>query len=95
MPLLFYVLFLNPKFTAGDKARMLPEALNLELESLSVLQRKFLLELLHRHPHYWSKFASHERSWQGSKEALEEFLQNHQAELFRKFAEKSLHGNAW
>ncbi|MEM5854432.1 MAG: hypothetical protein QXG39_05990 [Candidatus Aenigmatarchaeota archaeon] len=75
---------------------MLSKALGLELEGLSVLQRKLLLELLHRrYPHYWSKFASHEYSWQSRKEALEEFLQNHQAELVKEFVRAGLHGNGW
>ncbi|MEM4712958.1 MAG: hypothetical protein QXQ61_00235 [Candidatus Bathyarchaeia archaeon] len=56
---------------------MLSKALGLELEGLSVLQRKLLLELVHRYPHYWGKFTSREFSWQSLKEALEEFLQNH------------------
>jgi len=75
---------------------MLSKALNLELEDLSVLQRKLLLELVHRkHPHYWSKITGHEYSWQSRKEALEEFLQNHQTELVEEFAKSGLHGNGW
>ena len=75
---------------------MLSKALNLELEGLSVLQRKLLLELLHRrYPHYWGKFTSHEYSWQSRKEALKEFLQNHQTELVEEFAKSGLHGNGW
>lgn len=74
---------------------MLSKALDSKLEGLSVLQRKLLLELLHRYPHYWGKFASHEFSWQSQKEALEEFLQNHQVELVKEFAKAGLHGNGW
>ncbi len=75
---------------------MLSKALNLELEGLSVLQRKLLLELLHRrYSHYWSKITSHEYSWQSRKEALEEFLQNHQIELVEEFAKTGLHVNGW
>jgi len=75
---------------------MLSKALNLELEGLSVLQRKLLLELLHRrYPQYWGKFTSHEYSWQSRKEALEEFLQNHQTELVEEFTKSGLHGNGW
>jgi len=75
---------------------MLSKALNLELEGLSVLQRKLLLQLLHRrYPHYWDKFTSHEYTWQSRKEALEEFLQNHQTELVKEFVRAGLHGNGW
>ena len=74
---------------------MLSKALNLELEGLSVLQRKLLLELVHRYPHYWGKFTSHEYSWQSRKQALKEFLQNHQTELVEEFAKSGLHGNGW
>ncbi|MEM3703626.1 MAG: hypothetical protein QXX79_04320 [Candidatus Bathyarchaeia archaeon] len=74
---------------------MLSDALGLELEGLSVLQRKLLLDLLHRHPHYWSRFISPRFGWQSQKEALEEFLQNHQTELVKEFAKAGLHGNGW
>ncbi len=74
---------------------MLSEALGLELEGLSVLQRKLLIELMHRHPHFWSRFISPRFGWQSQKEALEEFLQNHQAELVEEFAKAGLHGNGW
>ncbi|MBS7635735.1 hypothetical protein KEJ37_00075 [Candidatus Bathyarchaeota archaeon] len=74
---------------------MLSEALGLELEGLSVLERKLLLELVHRYPHYWGKFTSRECDWQSQKEALEEFLQTHEAELVKEFAKAGLHGNGW
>ena len=72
---------------------MLPLALGLELDGLSVLQRKLLLEVLHRYPHYWSRFVSPRYGWQSQKETLEEFLQNHGTELVREFAKAGLHGN--
>jgi hypothetical protein len=74
---------------------MLPLALGLELDDLSVLQRKLLLEVLHRHPHYWSKFLSPKYGWQSQKETLELFLQNHGTELVKEFAKAGLHGNGW
>jgi len=75
---------------------MLSEALGLELEGLSTLQRKLLLELLHRrHPQYWSKFTSPDCSWQSQKETLEMFLQNHQTELVKELAKAGLEGNGW
>ena len=74
---------------------MLPVALGLELEGLSVLQRKLLLEVLHRHPHYWSKFASSKYGWHIQKETLEEFLQNHGTELVKEFAKAGLGNNGW
>ena len=74
---------------------MLPLALGLELDGLSGLQRKLLLEVLHRYPHYWSRFASSKYGWQSRKETLEEFLQNHQTELVKEFAKAGLHGNGW
>ena len=73
---------------------MLPVALGLELDGLSTLQRKLLVELLQkRYPHYWSRFISPRYGWQSRKEALEEFLQNHGTELVREFAKAGLHGN--
>jgi len=74
---------------------MLSVALGLELDGLSVLQRKLLLEVLHRYPHYWSRFVSPRYGWQSRKETLEEFLQNHGTELVKEFAEAGLHGNGW
>jgi hypothetical protein len=74
---------------------MLPLALGLELDGLSVLQRKLLLEVLHRHPQYWSRFTSPRYGWQSRKETLEMFLQNHRTELVKEFAKAGLHGNGW
>ena len=75
---------------------MLPVALGLELDGLSVLQRKLLLEVLQkRYPHYWSRFASPRYGWLSQKENLEEFLQSHQTELVKEFAKAGLHGNGW
>jgi len=74
---------------------MLPVALGLELDGLSVLQRKLLLEVLHRYPQYWSRFISPRHGWLSQKETLEEFLQNHQTELVKEFAKAGLHGNGW
>jgi len=74
---------------------MLPLALGLELDGLSVLQRKLLLEVLHRHPQYWSRFVSPKYGWQSRKETLEEFLQSHQTELVKEFAKAGLHDNGW
>jgi hypothetical protein len=75
---------------------MLPVALGFELDGLSVLQRKLLLEVLQkRYPQYWSRFASPRYGWQSRKETLEGFLQSHQTELVREFAKAGLHGNGW
>jgi hypothetical protein len=74
---------------------MLPLALGLELDGLSVLQRKLLLEVLHRYPQYWSRFTSPRYDWQSQKETLKEFLQSHQTELVKEFAKAGLHGNGW
>jgi hypothetical protein len=75
---------------------MLPLALGLELDGLSVLQRKLLLEVLQkRYPHYWSRFASPKYGWQNRKETLELFLQSHQTELVKEFVKAGLHGNGW
>jgi hypothetical protein len=75
---------------------MLSEALGLELDGLSVLQRKLLLEVLQkRYPHYWSRFATPRYGWQSQKETLEMFLQNHGTELVKEFAKAGLHGNGW
>jgi hypothetical protein len=74
---------------------MLPLALGLELDGLSVLQRKLLLEVLHRYPHYWSRFVSPRYGWQSRKETLEMFLQNHGTELVKEFAKAGLHANGW
>jgi hypothetical protein len=70
---------------------MLSETLDFELEDLSTLQRKLLIEFLQRrYPQYWSKFASHVYSWQSQKESLEEFIQNHSRELVWELADSSL-----
>jgi hypothetical protein len=75
---------------------MLSEALVLELEGLSTLQRKLLIELLQRrYPQFWSSFTDHKNSWQRHKETLEEFLQNHQIELVKEFAKAGLSNNGW
>jgi hypothetical protein len=74
---------------------MLSLALGFELDGLSVLQRKLLLEVLHRYPQYWSRFASPRYGWLSQKETLEEFLQSHQTELVKEFAKAGLHGNGW
>jgi hypothetical protein len=70
---------------------MLSETLDLELEDLSTLQRKLLIEFLQRrYPQYWSKLTSHVYSWQSQKESLEEFIQDHSRELVRELADASL-----
>jgi ubiquinone/menaquinone biosynthesis C-methylase UbiE len=75
---------------------MLSEALVLELEGLSTLQRKLLIELLQRrYPQFWSSFTDHKNSWQRRKETLEEFLQNHQIELVKEFAKAGFSNNGW
>lgn len=75
---------------------MLPEALGLELESLSTLQRKLLIELIQRrHPQYWSKITSHRNSWQSQRETLEEFIQNHRVEILNALAGAGLNNNGW
>lgn len=75
---------------------MLSEALDLELGSLSTLQRKLLLELLQRrYPQFWSSFANHKNSWQSRKESLEEFIQNHKDELVKEFAKAGLGNNGY
>jgi hypothetical protein len=75
---------------------MLSEALGLEIEDLSTLQRKLLVELLQRsYPQYWAKFTSHKYSWQSQKESLEEFVQNHTSEFVKELAKAHLHNNGW
>jgi len=74
---------------------MFHAALGLELDGLSVLQRKLLLEVLCRYPHYWGRFVSSRYGWQSQKESLEEFLQSHQTELVKEFDKAGLHGNGW
>jgi hypothetical protein len=75
---------------------MLSEALSLELEGLSTLQRKLLVELLQRsYPHFWSRFTNPKYNWQSQKQSLEEFIQNHSSELVKEFAKVSLHDNGW
>jgi hypothetical protein len=75
---------------------MLSEALSLELEGLSTLQRKLLVELLQRsYPHFWSRFTNPKYSWQSQKESLEEFIQIHSFQLVKEFAKAGLHNNGW
>jgi hypothetical protein len=50
---------------------MLSEALSLELEGLSTLQRKLLIELLQRrYPQFWSSFTDHKNSCNAGKKLL-------------------------
>jgi hypothetical protein len=75
---------------------MLSEALGLELEDLSTLQRKLLIELMQRkHPRCWVKFASPKYGWQSQRQSLEEFVQNHQTELAEELAKAGLRNNGW
>jgi len=75
---------------------MLHESLNFGLESLSTLQRRLLMKLIQRrHPQYWSKISGQKYSWQIQREALEEFIQNHRAEILSELARAGLNDNGW
>jgi hypothetical protein len=73
---------------------MLSEALSLELEGLSTLQRKLLVDLMRRkHPQFWSHFTSNEYGWVGAKKSLEGFLQNYSPEFLQEL--KRFGFNGW
>jgi hypothetical protein len=83
---------------------MLSEELSLELEGLTALQRKLLVDLVRTHPQFWSRFRSDEYGWAGAKKSLEGFLQNHSSEFLKElkrfgfsWEERSLRRsiNAW
>jgi hypothetical protein len=72
---------------------MLP---TLELNDLTALQRKLLVDLVRRnHTRFWSHFTSDKYSWQRQKESLEEFIQNHSYEFVKELAKAGLHNNGW
>jgi hypothetical protein len=63
---------------------MLSEELSLELDGLTALQRKLLVDLVRCHPQFWSRFRSDEYGWAGAKKSLEGFLQNHSSEFLKE-----------
>jgi hypothetical protein len=73
---------------------MLSEKLNLELDGLTVLQRKLLVDLMRRRdPHFWSHFTSNSQTWMDAKKNLEDFLQNHSSEFLQEL--KRFGFNGW
>lgn len=57
----------------------------LDLEGLSALQRKLLIDLIRRgHPQLWSRFKSHAYSWNTTKEHLNQFINLHPSEFFEE-----------
>jgi len=66
---------------------MLFQQLNLELNSLTTLQRKLLIDLVHKgYPQLWSRFTSHLHDWVIAKKNLEVFLQNHPSEFLEELS---------
>lgn len=72
---------------------MLSEKLNLELDSLTPLQRKLLTDLIReKHPHFWSHFTTHLYSWETAKKNLRVFLQNHSSEFLKELKKSGFNG---
>jgi len=72
---------------------MLSEELNFELDCLTTLQRKLLVDLMRRnHPHFWSRFISHLYDWEITKKNLEDFLQNHSSEFLEELRKPGFNG---
>jgi hypothetical protein len=64
-----------------------------ELDSLTPLQRKLLVDLVRRnHPQFWSCFRSHFYGWEDAKINLEVFLQNHSLEFIEELVKAGFDG---
>lgn len=72
---------------------MLSEKLNLELNSLTTLQRKLLTDLIRKkHPYFWSHFRSHLYDWENAKKNLRVFLKNHSSEFLEELKKSGFNG---
>jgi len=70
---------------------MVEECLDLNLERLSTLQRRLLLEFLReRYPQYWGRLKSHFYSWRDQRAIIEEFIRGHLGEVFRLLSGEGL-----
>ena len=64
-----------------------------ELDGLTPLQRKLLVDLVGRsHPQFWSDFRSHVYGWEYVKKNLEVFLQNHSLEFIEELVNAGFDG---
>ena len=62
-----------------------------ELDGLTPLQRKLLVDLVRRsHPQFWSSFRSHFYGWEPAKINLEMFLENHSLEFIEELRKPDL-----
>jgi hypothetical protein len=73
---------------------VLHEELSFELDGLTPLQRKLLVDLLRRsHPNFWSSFRSHVYGWEYARQSLEAFLQNHSLEFIEELVKAGFDGD--
>ena len=64
-----------------------------ELDSLTPLQRKLLVDLVRRnHPQFWSCFRSHFYCWEIVRRNLEVFLENHSSEFIEQLRKSGFDG---
>jgi len=62
----------------------------LNLESLTALQRKLIIDLIRqKHPHFWSEIRSNTYYWGAAKKQLEQFIKVHQSELIAELRKTS------
>jgi hypothetical protein len=72
---------------------MLSERLDLELDCLTTLQRKLLVDLVRRsRPQFWSRFRRHFYGWEDAKKNLEVFLENHSLEFLKELKKFGFNG---
>jgi hypothetical protein len=72
---------------------VISEELSLELDGLSTLQRKLLVDLVRRnHPQFWSLFRSHFYGWKYTKKNLDVFLQDHSLEFVEELVNTGFGG---
>lgn len=64
---------------------VISEEPSFELDGLTPLQRKLLVDLVRRnHPQFWSRFKSHAYEWNTTKEHLNGFISLHAFEFFEE-----------
>jgi len=77
----------------GGLGLVISEEPSFELDGLTPLQRKLLVDLVRRnHPQFWSRFRSHFYGWEHAKINLEMFLENHSLELIEELRKPGFNG---
>jgi len=72
---------------------MLSKKLNLEMDSLTTLQRKLLTDLMRkRHSNFWNHLKTHIYNWETANKNLRVFLQNHFSEFLEELKKAGFNG---